>query len=443
MSDTIYALATPPGRSGVAVVRISGPDARAALAALTGRDPPKPRVATLRRLVDGDGVAIDDALVLWFPAPHSFTGEDVVELHLHGGPAVIAAALAALGAQHGLRLAEAGEFTRRAFDNDKLDLAQVEGLADLIAAETEMQRRQALRQAEGELSRRLDSWRADLTRVLARLEAYIDFPDEDLPQPLLASIELEIEQIGAALEKELAGHAAERLRDGLTIAILGAPNVGKSSIINKLAQREAAIVSSIAGTTRDVIEVRMDVAGYPVTLADTAGLRATADEIEAEGVRRALARAEHADLKLLVFDGGAWPAIDPETAKLIDADAICVLNKADLLTEPEPIAIEGRAVLKLSCKTGLGLEALVGAIAAAAQDAMERATGGAELLTRARHRAAVAEAKAALDRARGAGQLELKSEDLRLAVRAIGRITGRVDVEEVLDLIFREFCIGK
>jgi tRNA modification GTPase len=437
--DTIFALATPPGRSGVAVVRISGADARAALAALTDRELPKPRVATLRRLVGKDDVPIDDALVLWFPAPHSFTGEDVAELHLHGGPAVIAATLAALSAQQGLRLAEPGEFTRRAFDHDKLDLAQVEGIADLIAAETEMQRRQALRQAEGALSRRLETWRTDLARVLARLEAYIDFPDEDLPQQLLASINVEIEQVAGTLGRELAGRAAERLRDGLTIAILGAPNVGKSSIINKLARREAAIVSSIAGTTRDVIEVRMDVAGYPVTLADTAGLRATADEIEAEGVRRALGRAEHADLKLLVFDGGQWPAFDPETAKLIDDQAICVVNKADLLREPEPVAVDGRAALKLSCKTGLGLDALVGEIAARAKGAM----AGTEVLTRARHRAAVEEAKAALDRARVARQLELKAEDLRLAVRAIGRIAGRVDVEEVLDLIFKEFCIGK
>ena len=439
MSDTIYALATPAGRSGVAVVRISGSDARPALAALTDRDLPKPRVATLRRLVGKDALPIDDALVLWFPAPHSFTGEDVAELHLHGGPAVIAATLAALSAQQGLRLAEPGEFTRRAFDHDKLDLAQVEGIADLIAAETEMQRRQALRQAEGVLSRRLETWRTDLARVLARLEAYIDFPDEDLPQQLLSSIDVEIEEIAKALAQELAGHAAERLRDGLTIAILGAPNVGKSSIINKLAQREAAIVSSIAGTTRDVIEVRMDVAGYPVTLADTAGLRASADEIEAEGVRRALGRAEHADLKLLVFDGGRWPAIDPETAKLIDDQAICVVNKADLLREPEPIAVEGRAALKLSCKTGLGLDALVGEVALRAKGAMS----GGEILTRARHRAAVEEAKAALDRAQKAGPLELKAEDLRLALRAIGRIAGRVDVEEVLDLIFNEFCIGK
>ncbi|HET6157600.1 MAG TPA: tRNA uridine-5-carboxymethylaminomethyl(34) synthesis GTPase MnmE [Dongiaceae bacterium] len=438
-TDTIFALATPAGRSGVAVVRISGPQAGAVLDTLTERDLPKPRAATLRRLISPDHTPIDDALVLWFPAPHSFTGEDVAELHLHGGPAVIAAALSALGRIGGLRLAEPGEFTRRAFDNDKLDLAQVEGIADLIAAETEMQRRQALRQAEGALSRRLESWRTDLTRVLARLEAYIDFPDEDLPRQLLSSIELEIETIVQTLTAELAGHAAERLRDGLTIAILGAPNVGKSSILNMLAQREAAIVSSIAGTTRDVIEVRMDISGYPVTLADTAGLRATADEIEAEGVRRALARAEHADLKLLVFDGGAWPAVDTETAKLIDDDVLCVVNKADLLREPQPIAVEGRRALKLSCKTGLGLEPLVDAIAAAAKGAM----GGAELLTRARHRAAVEEAKAALDRAQVAGQLELKAEDLRLAVRAIGKIAGRVDVEDVLDLIFKEFCIGK
>ena len=438
-TDTIYALATPPGRSGVAVVRISGADARAALAALTERALPKPRVATLRRLIGKDDLPIDDALVLWFPEPHSFTGEDVAELHLHGGPAVIAATLAALSVQQGLRLAEPGEFTRRAFDHDKLDLAQVEGIADLIAAETEMQRRQALRQAEGALSRRLETWRTDLAWVLARLEAYIDFPDEDLPQQLLSSINVEIGQIADTLSRELAGHAAERLRDGLTVAIVGAPNVGKSSIINKIAQREAAIVSSIAGTTRDVIEVRMDVAGYPVTLADTAGLRASADEIEAEGVRRALGRAEHADLKLLVFDGGAWPRIDPETAKLIDDQAICVVNKADLLREPEPIAVEGRAALKLSCKTGLGFDAVVAAIANRAKGAM----AGTEILTRARHRAAVEEAKAALDRARVAGQLELKAEDLRLAVRAIGRIAGRVDVEEVLDLIFKEFCIGK
>jgi tRNA modification GTPase len=440
-TDTIYALATPAGRSGVAVVRVSGPRAGAALRALMQRDLPKARMATLRRLFGKDDVPIDDALVLWFPAPHSFTGEDVAELHLHGGPAVIAAALAALGAQDGLRLAEPGEFTRRAFDNDKLDLAQVEGIADLIAAETEMQRRQALRQSRGHLRAWLDKERATLLRVLAQLEAFIDFPDEDLPDQLYSSIDAEIRDLANALDTQLRDRSGEILREGLEIAILGAPNVGKSSILNALAKREAAIVSSIAGTTRDVIEVRMDIGGFPVTLADTAGLRATADEIEAEGIRRALARAEQADLKLLVFDGGAWPAIDVETAKLIDDNAICVVNKADLLQEPEPIAVEGRAALKLSCRTGLGLESLVAAIGDRAVAEMGRGQGA--VVTRARHRAAMEEAKAALDRALTARQPELKAEDLRLAARAIGRITGRVDVEEVLDLIFKEFCIGK
>lgn len=440
-TDTIYALATPAGRSGVAVVRISGAGAGTALAALTQRDLPKPRVATLRRLRGADDIAIDDALVMWFPAPHSFTGEDVAELHLHGGPAVIAATLAALSAQQGLRLAEPGEFTRRAFDHDKLDLAQVEGIADLIAAETEMQRRQALRQAGGHLRRWLDEERASLMRVLARLEAYIDFPDEELPEQLYPSINAELRDLANVLGITLRNRSGEILRDGLEIAILGAPNVGKSSIINMLAKRDAAIVSSIAGTTRDVIVVHMDIAGFPVTVADTAGLRATADEIEAEGVRRALARAEHADLKLLVFDGGAWPAIDPETAKHIDDESLVVINKADLLKAPEPIAIGGRATLKVSCRTGLGLDSLIAGIGEKATVMMGQGTGA--FLTRARHRQAMEEAKAALDRALTVGQVELKAEDLRLAVRAIGRIAGRVDVEDVLDLVFKEFCIGK
>jgi tRNA modification GTPase len=304
-----------------------------------------------------------------------------------------------------------------------------------------MQRRQALRQSRGHLRAWLDEERADLLRLLARLEAFIDFPDEDLPEQLYSSIDNELRSLAEVLARALQDHSGERLRDGLEIAILGAPNVGKSSILNGLAKREAAIVSSIAGTTRDVIEVRMDIAGFPVTLADTAGLRAAVDEIEAEGVRRALARAEHADLKLLVFDGGEWPAIDAETAKLIDDAVLCVVNKADLLAEPEPIAIEGRAVLKVSCRTGLGFDGLIGKIEDRAHDLM--GTGLGAFVTRTRHRQAMEEAKAALDRALKVRQPELKAEDLRLAVRAIGKIAGRVDVEEVLDLIFKEFCIGK
>jgi tRNA modification GTPase len=446
-NPTIYALASAPGRAGIAVVRVSGAEVRNVIARLTQRDPPRLRVATLRRLYDDDDAPIDDALVLYFEAPHSFTGEDVAELHLHGGPAVVAALLRALQSMPHCRLAEPGEFTRRAFHNNKLDLAQVEGLADLVAAETEAQRRQALRQAEGALSRFYESWRVRLLRTLARLEAFIDFPDEDLPDQLMRSIDGEIAELAGELGWHLEDeHRGEILRDGLVVAILGAPNVGKSSILNKLAQREAAIVSAIAGTTRDVIEVRMDLGGYPVTLADTAGLRESADEIEREGVARALARAEHADMNVLVFDGGLWPGIDAETAKLIDDRALCVVNKADLLKEPEPIAVEGRAVIKVSAKNDLGLGALAAALAERARERMAGGPGfsdGGVVLTRARHRAALTECHAALLRAEAAGPPELKAEDLRLAARALGRITGRVDVEDVLDLIFKEFCIGK
>ena len=441
IDDTIYALASAPGRSGVAVLRVSGAAAADALARLTRRDLPQPRVAKLRRIFDAAGTPIDDALVLFFPGPRSFTGEDVVELHLHGGPAVVAAALRALGQVPHCRLAEAGEFTRRAFNNHKLDLAQIEGLADLVAAETEAQRRQALRQAEGAQSLLYDSWRDRLLRALARLEAFIDFPDEDLPEQLIRSIDGEVAALAGEIELHLLDHRGERLRDGLTIAILGAPNAGKSSLLNVLAQREAAIVSERAGTTRDVIEVRLDLGGYPVTVADTAGLRASADEIEREGIARALARARRADVKLLVFDGGLWPAIDSETAKQIDDRALLVVNKADLLREPEPVAIDGQAVIKVSAKTGRGLDALTRALATLAAAGLE--SGADVVVTRARHRQALEECHLALLRAAGAGQPELKAEDLRLGVRELGRITGRVDVEDVLDLIFKEFCIGK
>ncbi|MBL9035391.1 MAG: tRNA uridine-5-carboxymethylaminomethyl(34) synthesis GTPase MnmE [Rhodospirillaceae bacterium] len=439
--DTIFALASAPGRSGIAVLRVSGNAAGEALARLTRRDLPPPRVAKLRRLFDAAGAPIDDALVLFFPGPRSFTGEDVAELQVHGGPAVIAALLRALGAVPHCRLAEAGEFTRRAFLNHKLDLAQIEGLADLIAAETEAQRRQALRQAEGAQSILYDGWRDRLMRTLARLEAFIDFPDEDLPEQLIRSIDSEIAELSGEIELHLLDHRGERLRDGLTIAILGAPNAGKSSLLNALAQREAAIVAATAGTTRDVVEVRLDLGGYPVTIADTAGLRESADEIEREGIARALARARRADVKLLVFDGEKWPAIDGETAKQIDDRALLVVNKADLLREPEPVAIDGIAVVKVSAKTGRGLDGLVKLLTKLAAAGLD--SGADVVVSRARHRQALEACREALLRAASAGQPELKAEDLRLAVRELGRITGRVDVEDILDLIFKEFCIGK
>ncbi len=328
--DTIFAPATAAGRAAIAIVRLSGPGSGPALRALAGTLPP-PRVARHGRLSDpASGEELDDALVLWFPAPHSLTGEDVAELHLHGSRAVIAAVMAALGHQ-GLRLAEPGEFTRRAFQNDKLDLTQAEAVADLAAAETEAQRRQALRQLDGHLGRLYHGWSDRLLRLLAHLEAVIDFPDEDLPPEIEARIAAETGSLAAEIARHLADdHRGERLRDGIAVAIVGPPNAGKSSLLNLLARREAAITSPTPGTTRDVIEVAVDLAGYPVVFADTAGLRESADPIEAEGRRRAVARAESAELRLFVFDAGC-PEDARGAAQWPGPDTILVVNKIDLI----------------------------------------------------------------------------------------------------------------
>ncbi len=429
--SVIFALATGAGRSAVAVMRLSGMGTGEVVARLAG-PLPMPRRASLR-LLRHAGVELDRALVLWFPAPGSYTGEDSAELHLHGGPAVIAAvadALAALGA----RPAEPGEFTRRAFLHGRLDLTAAEGIADLISAETEAQRRQALRQAEGGLAARHAAWAQRLTQLLARQEAFIEFEEEDLPGDLDARVETDAAALRAQMEALLAeGDRGEKLREGLTIAILGAPNAGKSSLLNALVGREAAIVSARAGTTRDVVEVRMILAGVPVTLADTAGLREAADEIEAEGIRRALARAETADLRLLVFAADAPP--DEATLALRGADALVVLNKADL----PHAGLEG--ALPVSARTGDGLAALRKHLEAAAAARAGLADGA--VLTRPRHRAALNEAVEELARLPLAGLPELRAEALRRALRALGRLTGRVDVEQVLDVVFGEFCIGK
>lgn len=437
-ADTIFALASAPGRAGVQVIRISGPDAGTALCRLTGRALPASRQAALAALRDPvTGEMFDKALVLSFPAPGSFTGEDVVELHLHGGRAVLTAATQALTCL-GLRVAEPGEFSRRAFEHGKLDLTEAEAIADLVDAETAAQRRQALRQMEGALGQLYDGWRHRLTRALAHLEADIDFPDEDLPGGLSDAVRPVVE----ALVAELSGHLAdqgrgERLRDGISIAILGAPNAGKSSLLNAIARRDVAIVSNQAGTTRDVIEVQLDLGGYPVLLADTAGLRDAADQVESEGIRRALDRAAKADLKLLVFDGGELP--DPATLALADDDAILVMNKADLADAVAPLV--GRPILPLSARTGDGVPPLLAALEQAV--AARYAPSGAPALTRARHRSALETCREDLRRALQAPLPELAAEDVRLAVRALGRITGRVDVEDLLDVIFRDFCIGK
>ncbi len=442
--NTIFAPATGSGPAGVAIIRLSGAQAGAALGALAGSVPP-PRVAARARFRDpASGDALDDGLALWFPAPRSMTGEDVAELHIHGGRASVEAVCGALARQPGLRLAGPGEFTRRAFDNGKLDLTAVEGLADLIAAETEAQRRQALRQLDGELGRLYEGWRARLLEALARIEAEIDFPEEDLPGGLSVAARGALEEIAGAIDAHLAdGRRGERLRDGVRIAIVGPPNAGKSSLLNALARREAAIVSELPGTTRDVIEVHLDLGGYPVVVADTAGLRAAAEGVEAEGVRRALARAEAADLRIVVLDAFAGPP-PADALALIDQGAIVALNKIDLVKGQDlPDLVGGIEPTPVSVKTGenLGrlLEVIEGRIAA---EAAAGASGGPPL-TRQRHRAALGDCRAALARALGVAEVELVAEDVRLAARALGRVTGRIDVEDVLDAIFGEFCIGK
>jgi len=441
MADTIYALASGAGRAGVAVWRLSGEGSGAALQALTGRPLPPPRRATRAVLRDAAGETIDDGLALWFPAPRSFTGEAVVELQLHGGRAV-ARALAAALAGLGLRPAEPGEFSRRAFLAGKIDLTQAEAIADLVEAETAAQRRQALRQMEGGLVRQIEAWRARLVAIAARLEAVIDFAEEELPEDLLERIEAD----AAALTADLAAHLAdggrgEAVRDGIEITLVGAPNAGKSSLLNRLAGREAAIVSAEAGTTRDVIEVHLDLGGWPAILADTAGLREAEAAIEAEGVRRALRRAERADLKLAVFDASQAPALDAATLAMVDDATLVVLNKSDLVTGPLPERVAGRPTVAVSARQGDGIEALLDRLA---QDLERRLAGGAApLLTRARHRAAAEAARQALAGWSARGDLGLAAEAVRAAAAALGRITGRVETEELLDAIFSEFCLGK
>jgi tRNA modification GTPase len=440
--DTIYALSSGSGRAGIAVVRVSGPGAHRALEALARVTPP-PRRATLARLIDPRSRdTIDRALVFCFAAPASATGEDMAEFHVHGGAAVIARLLESLGALEGLRLAEPGEFTRRAVYHGKLDLTAAEGLGDLIAAETQAQRRQALTQAEGALARLYDGWRERLLSALARAEAELEFPDEDLPREIssaaLAAARAVEQQISAHLAD---GRRGEILRDGLSVAILGAPNAGKSSLLNALAEREAAIVAPGAGTTRDVIEVALDLGGYPIRLADTAGLRATGDAVEAEGVRRAQKRAESADIRVLLFDAEAWPSLDAATLALVDERAILAVSRADLRPEIARATVADRAALVLSTRSGAGIDALVKRLVEAAAGLVR--PGETPALTRARHRSALEDCRACLARASSAGMPELAAEDLRLAARALGRITGRVDIEQVLDRVFRDFCIGK
>ncbi len=503
---TIFALSSGRAPAAIAVIRISGPRAGEALKALTGRLP-EPRKAAFARVRDPrTQEPIDEALALWFPAPASETGEDTAELQLHGGRAVIAATLAALGEVDGLRPAEAGEFTRRAFENGKLDLTAVEGLADLVMAETEGQRRQALRQMQGALGVRAESWRERLVRALALIEARIDFVDEaDVPEDLVQPALTLARELAGDIEAVLAdGRRGERLREGLVVAIAGPPNAGKSTLLNRIARREAAIVSPYAGTTRDVIEVHLDLEGWPVTLLDTAGIRDSDDPVEREGVRRARERAAAADLVLWVVDaaenssasqpaaqteavapasgpGGQVPglgdhrtgesSVGPVTWTIrnkIDLMAAAIRNESveqsidrneskirsnrpltnmvndSLTTRNEDEFTRNELSFGISAATGAGVSELLTALTRYA----EAFLAGAEpaLVTRERHRRALEDALAALRRAVEPGlaaREDLLAEELRLAARALARLTGRVDVEDILDVIFRDFCIGK
>jgi tRNA modification GTPase len=442
LPDTIFALSSGRGRSGVAVVRVSGPEARAAIKHICGTDV-RVRMAELRRLRDPNtGETLDRALVLLFEGPASFTGEDVGEFHIHGGPAVIDGVLSALGALCGLRGAEPGEFARRAFENGKLDLTQAEGLADLIDAETQAQRRQALRQSGGNLRTLCEGWRNDVIQAASLVEAALDFSDEaDVPalieekaQPVIRNL---VDAISAHLDDPNRG---ERVRDGLQVVLAGAPNAGKSSLLNALGKRDAAIVSDEPGTTRDAIEVHLDLAGFPVTLIDTAGLHVAAGKVEQEGIRRTLNRAGDADLVLWLVDGQEPEWTPPEPVCSGAAELMCILNKCDI-ARPNP---PGKAnPITISARTGAGLHVLLSELGSRASRLM--AGGEPPVVTRARQRRELEACRAALRRFLEGDptEHELRAEDLRAAGHALGRLSGRVDVEDVLDQIFGDFCIGK
>ncbi len=457
MTDTIFALASARGVAGVAVVRVSGNRALESLNVLSGRTDFPYRKATLCRLTnknlkrhvsretsrDEDQI-LDHALVLPFQSPHSYTGEDVVEYHLHGGIAVVQGVLDALATIDGHRMAEPGEFTRRAFENGKMDLTEAEAVADLIHAETQLQKEQALGQMEGALRCLYDDIRERITKILAYVEAELEFPDEDLPSDILETIRPQIEELLKDIRQHLNDNRrGERLRHGIRVAVIGAPNAGKSSLVNALTQRDIAIVSDIAGTTRDVIEAHLDIAGYPVILSDTAGLRPDQigeegqDSIESEGIRRALKIAREADIRVILYDGTS-DKLDPYSLNLEQhAHTIPVINKADAsvsLQHPKnPISIsvrENKGITEFLNVLTEEIKELIG-------------VNEAPALTRQRHRDALIEGCDALERCLKAPLPELTAEDLRLAIRYIGRITGKVDIEDLLDVVFRDFCIGK
>ena len=442
---TIYALSSGPGIAGIAVVRVSGKDTSKVIKLITGKDLPAPRVATLRKMNNiNTNELIDEGLIIWFPGPQSYTGEDLVEFHVHGSRAVVTALHASISEIENCRLAEPGEFTKRAFQNEKINLIKAESIADLVSAETEIQRKQALAIMNGKSSDKFDSWREKLLKILSHIEAKIDFPDEDLPENIIFEIKKTSEQVSNEIKKILEDEkVGERIREGFKIAIVGPSNAGKSSLLNYLSKRDVAIVSEMAGTTRDVIETHLNLDGYPVVLSDTAGIRDSKDEIEKRGIKLALKRAEEADLRLLV--------VEPKNLDftgflkdLFDENSILVINKSDLLQKNLDEQIKKMEHVLISIIKNSNLDILIDKI----KNKLKNKFISNEdiLITRERHRQHL---KQCVDHLKNFSKknknddFDKAAEDLRLATRHLGMIVGKVDVEEILGSIFNDFCIGK
>ncbi len=442
---TIYALSTGPGVSGIAIIRISGPDTLKVIKLLTNKEVPRPREATLRKINNiNTSELIDEGIVLWFPGPESYTGEDMAEIQVHGSKAVIDAIHKNISNIENCRFAEPGEFTKLAFQNGKIDLLKAESVADLISSETEIQRKQAVKIMSGRSADKFNLLREKLLQILSHVEAKIDFPDEDLPKDILNKIKKDTDEVLKDIEKILNDQkVGERIREGFKIAILGPTNAGKSSLINYLSNRDVAIVSEIAGTTRDVIETHLNIDGYPVIVSDTAGIRESVDEIEKKGIKLSLNRAEEADLKLVVVDAKSTDFTD--TLKgLLDDNAILVLNKSDLLEKDIDPEINKINHVLISIKNNLNIDKLIQKIKNALKNKF--ITSDDILITRERHRQHLEQCVSHLKRFNQKKEVEdfdIAAEDLRLAARHLGMIVGKVDVEEILGRIFNDFCIGK
>ena len=442
---TIYALSSGPGVSGIAVIRVSGKEVAEVVKRITGENLPAPRVASLRKFnkINTKNL-IDEGVILWFPEPNSYTGEDLAEFHVHGSRAVITALHSSISKVKNCRLAEPGEFTKIAFRNGKINLLKAESIGDLISSETEIQRKQAIKIMNGKSSDQYNSWREKLLKILSNVEAKIDFPDEDLPTNILSKIKRTSEQIISEIQKVLNDqNVGERIREGFKIAILGPANAGKSSLLNYLSRRDVAIVSEIAGTTRDVIETHLNLDGYPVIVSDTAGIRGSKDEIEQKGMKLALNKAEDADLKLVILDGKT-DKITKTLKNLMDKNAILVINKTDLINKKLNPEFKNYDYVSISIKNDSNLDQLISKI----KDKLENKFVNSDdiLITRERHRQHLERCVSYLKDFRdknGSEEFDKAAEDLRLATRHLGMIVGKVDVEEILGSIFNDFCIGK